>query len=254
MAINKKYIWIFGENHGATADNNSFYFWQYVVNIEDDIEKYIVLEKNQDTLKVYKRLSVHEKSFVLWRNSKKHYQKYFDADMFFVTLSYKDILPEKFLFKNTNLTIKKPVVYLQHGTLGLKKIGYTGRSYWNNMFRFFIYNQDMLTVFAEENDFKPYQLYYAKFHPRYGEFLRKDEQIKDKNQILWFLTWREYFGDNFQTRLFIKSIKNIIKSPKLNDYLSQKNLTLKLCVHQFFNSETFDDIFKDISHDLISFQ
>ena len=33
------YIWLFGENLGKTADNNSFYLWKKVVNINDDVEK-----------------------------------------------------------------------------------------------------------------------------------------------------------------------------------------------------------------------
>ena len=36
------YIWLFGENLGKTADNNSFYLWKKVVNINDDVEKYII--------------------------------------------------------------------------------------------------------------------------------------------------------------------------------------------------------------------
>ena len=32
------YIWIFGENHGATTNNNSYFFWKHAVNIKDDID------------------------------------------------------------------------------------------------------------------------------------------------------------------------------------------------------------------------
>ena len=45
--MKKKYIWLFAENHGDTADNNSFYFWQHVVNIKDDIDKYFLLTRNK---------------------------------------------------------------------------------------------------------------------------------------------------------------------------------------------------------------
>ena len=40
MIIINNYIWIFGENQGLTANNNSYYLWKYAVNIKDDIEKY----------------------------------------------------------------------------------------------------------------------------------------------------------------------------------------------------------------------
>ena len=61
MSGENKYIWIFGENLGSTANNNSFYFWKHVVNINDDIEKYLVLEKNESNKKVYNSFSKYNK-------------------------------------------------------------------------------------------------------------------------------------------------------------------------------------------------
>ena len=196
------YIWIFGENHGATTNNNSYFFWKHAVNIKDDIDKYIIFKKNEKTLDTYKKLSKYEKKFVIWKNSKKHFKLYLKADMFFVTLSYKDITPNRMLFREFGVRIKKPVVYLRHGTTGMKRTYYTGKSYWNNMFRFLSYNTKEPEHLAKYNDFKPYQIFSNDFHPRYGEFTRKDEKCEKKNQILWFLTWREYFGKNSQTKIF----------------------------------------------------
>ena len=63
------YIWVFGENLGLTANSNSYHLWKYAVNIKDNIEKYLVLDKNDSTSKIYKTLSKHEQKFVLWKNS-----------------------------------------------------------------------------------------------------------------------------------------------------------------------------------------
>ena len=71
MSKDNNYIWIFGENHGASAENNSYYFWKQVVNKEDGIDKYIVFEKNPNMKSIYNTFSEHEKKFVLWKNSKK---------------------------------------------------------------------------------------------------------------------------------------------------------------------------------------
>ena len=123
------YIWLFGENLGKTADNNSFYLWKKVVNINDDVEKYIIFERNKNTLETYVNLTEYEKKYVLWRNSYKHFKKFFDADLFIVTLSYKDVFPDKILFQKLNLKNKKPIFYLGHGHTGIKTIGYKGDSY-----------------------------------------------------------------------------------------------------------------------------
>ena len=100
--MNKKnnYIWLFGENLGKTANNNSFYFWKHIINKKkDNINKYIILEKNSLNKKVYETLNKREKESVVWKNSLKHFILFFLADMYFVTLSYKDIRPEQFMGK-----------------------------------------------------------------------------------------------------------------------------------------------------------
>ena len=238
------YIWIFGENSASTANNNSYYFWKEVVNINDDIDKYILFEKNEKTQKVYANLTEYEKKFVIWKNTRKHFKLYSDADMFFVSLSYKDIVPDKILFAHFNFIVKRPVIYLRHGTTGMKRTYYTGDYYWNNMFRFLSYNPEETDYMIKYNNFRRYQLHYEEYLPRYGQLVKKDECLTDKNQILWFLTWREYFGKNIETKLFTKSISNVLKSGELEEYLLKNDLTLKICVHQMFDVDTFKDIYK----------
>lgn len=243
MSKNNNYIWIFGENHGTTANNNSYYFWKQVVNKKDGIDKYIVFEKNEKMQEVYNNFSKYEQKFVIWKNSYKHWKLYLNADMFFVTLSYKDITPTKLLFKETALKIKKPLVYLRHGTAGMKVTNYRGKSFWNNLFKFLSYNPEEPDLLTTVNNFESHQILYSEFHPRYGEFARRDEKITDKNQILWFITWREFLESNAETKIFISYIKNVLESERLKEYLVDNGLKLKLCVHQFFDEETFKDIY-----------
>lgn len=229
------YIWIFGENLGETANNNSYYLWKKVVGINDGIEKFFVLKNNRENRIKVKAMTEVERRYILWKNSVKHYKIYREADLLFVTLSYDDVLPEKLYGRKLNLKVDKQLVYLQHGTLGIKKIGYTGQSYRNRMFRFCIYNEKIIDIFKEQNDFKDYQLYYAKYHPRYVELVRQEEIQKEKNNILWFITWREYFGNNTETRVFLNYIKKIVNSDKLINYLKETDTKLRMCVHQFFD-------------------
>ena len=91
-----KYIWLIGENLGSTHNNNSFYFWRDVVNIKDEIDKYLVLEDTKENRNFVKKLDNEEKEYIVWKNSIKHFKLYFLADMFFVTLSYRDVRPEKY--------------------------------------------------------------------------------------------------------------------------------------------------------------
>ena len=52
----KDYICLFGENNSLTCNNNSFYFWEQVVNNEDGIQKYFILQKNKYNKKAIKNI------------------------------------------------------------------------------------------------------------------------------------------------------------------------------------------------------
>ena len=255
--MKKKFIWLFGENVGSTSNNNSFYFWKHSVTKKDDIDKYFVMSKNHNNQNVYKSLSQEEKKFVIWKNSVKHFEIYYSADMFFVTLSYKDILPDKILSKSLNFLITKPLIYLQHGTLGIKAIGYKGDAYNNNMFRFVYYNKDIKDTFKKRNQFRDYQLYYGIYPPRYTELVKRHlEYSKEEKQgknILWFPTWREYFGKNYKTEILLLQMKKILSNDSLADYLEDTSSTFTLCLHQFFDENKISYLKENINTDRIKF-
>lgn len=238
-----KFIWLFGENMGNTANNNSFYFWRHIVEKNDEIEKYFIMKKNKKNLKAYKSLSRKEKKNIVWKDSIKHYILFTKADMLYVSLSYKDVTPKGKYIKRG---IKTPLVYLQHGTLAIKKITYRGNTYNNNMFRFLYYNKNIKETLIQENKFKEYQLLYAEFHPRYKELVKRYEEYqKNKDgqkSILWFITWREYFGENNETKRFIENIKKVVNNYKMREFLFQNQYKLKICLHQFFDKEKIDYI------------
>src|SRR5690606_1650815 len=111
-----------GENLGNTMNNNSWCYFEHVLtNNEhtDSIDYYYIANKTRQNKKIHSMLPSRLKSRVVWRNSLKHHMLYWKSDMHFVTLSYKDVLPDLYKGKNVN---KQPVVYLQHGTVAIKKI------------------------------------------------------------------------------------------------------------------------------------
>lgn len=246
----KKIIWLFGENESKTMNNNSFYFWKNVCNINDEIDKYFVVIKNENNKKLIKSMSKNEKSKIVYKNSFKHWLLYHKSTMQLVSLSYKDVIPDKLLFKNIKMGVKKPIIYLQHGTTAIKKLGYCGSGYNNNFFRFFIYNKNIRKSMIEYNDFKDYQLYYAKYHPRYMELLKRSKDTTNKKQILYFLTWREYLEDKKSSKALIKSIKKLINDERLKKYLKDNDIKFKICLHQFFKSNKLIDFINDIDNDL----
>jgi hypothetical protein len=213
------------------------------------------MSKNHGNKIVYNTLSSYEKKFVLWKNSAKHFDIYYKADMFFVSLSYKDILPDKLLWKNLSFLITKPLIYLQHGTLGIKAIGYKGDAYNNNMFRFVYYNKKIKETFKEKNGFRDYQLYYGIYPPRYMELVKRHlEYSKSKTEsknILWFPTWREYFGRNYKTEILLMQMKKIISNKHLTKYLEETSSVFTLCLHQFFDEDKISFLKENVKTDRI---
>lgn len=250
-----RYIWLIGENLGKTSNNNAYYFWRGIVEIKDDIDKYLVLEKNSENIRVYNSLPENCRQYIVWRDTVNHLQLYTSADIYFVAQSYRDIRPENVLGKKFDLSTQKPIIYLQHGTLAMKVLSYNGRSYNNNFFRFVYYNKYVKEAFEETNDFKPYQMYYGEYQPRYIELVRRFKRYKSENKrILWFLTWREYMGNNLQTRILLKKIKNIITDPRLKDYLDKTSTDFVICVHKFFDEEKIKELRGENSSEHIIFE
>lgn len=244
--MKKNYIWIFSENLSNTLNNNSFYFWKHILNRKDGIDKYFVLSRTKENWRKYKQLTTREQQYVIWRNSLKHIVTYLRADMLFVTLSYRDVIPDNILYKKVNWHAERPVIYLQHGTTAMKQLGYTYNSYNNNLFRFIYYNPNIKEQLLNINGFKPYQLYYGEYHPRYMGFVAENDKwitaspATNNQNILWFLTWREYFGNNFATKRFVYLINKILSNDDLQNYLYNNNTILTVCLHPFIKQEIFN--------------
>lgn len=236
----KTYIWLFGENRGESANNNSFYMWRHIIKQDDDIEKYFVMSKNENNLAIYHTLSKEEKQCIVWKDTPKHLKVFLDSDMFFITLGINDVRPAFVLGKKINLGVKAPVIRLGHGNLAIKKIGYTGGSYNNNLIRSLYFNPMIKETLMEQNDFKSYQLYYSDYLPRYQELFKREKNKESHNSlnIVWFLTWREYFEEPSLANIFISNALNLFYDKRMETYIKENNVKFTLCVHQFFDAET----------------
>ena len=92
----RKIIWLFGENEGRTMNNNSFYFWDTICNIDDEIEKYFVVKWSLKNAKKVRSFDKNKRKRILWKNSLKHWKIFLKSNTHFVSLSYKDVTPSIF--------------------------------------------------------------------------------------------------------------------------------------------------------------
>ncbi len=260
ISKSNKYIWLFGENLGETANNNSFYLWKHIVENHDEVDAYFIAQKVPSILKKYKSLKEGAKKNFIWRNSKEHLLLYFKADMYFVSVSYRDIQPDRVLFKSFQPEPTAPLIYLQHGVLAMKRLGYEPSYANNTLFRFLVYNPTISEKLMKYNGFKQYQIYDGIYQPRYSELARRmlsyrkrrkrDLKYNADNEcigntgkkFLWFVTWREYFGDNRETELFISNINTVLSDNRFREYLLNNGTLLTLCLHRYFLVKHVDRI------------
>lgn len=237
-------VWLFGENLGATTSNNSFYTWRHVVNRHGDaVQPYLILERTSRNKGAVKTFNQGERDHVVWRHSLAHAWLYLHAEMCFVTLSFKDVWPECVkmwgLTKSFKPKKRCSLIYLEHGTEGIKALGY-GPSYADStLLRFVYYNPQIRKELINVNGFRPYQALYGVYPPRYQELLARRERARNEGgrRILWFLTWREYMGKNIDTyRLFFK-MTTVLKSERFRNYLESTGSELTICLHQLCSSK-----------------
>lgn len=234
----RKFIWLFGENLGETMNNNSWYSFLRIANDDEfsDIDMYFVASNSGKNRAKVRGLSDEVRERVVWRNSIQHLILYRKADMFYVTLSYRDILPDKYGKKNK---YPKPIVYLQHGVIGIKKVGYKPDSFKNTMWRFICFTQNEVDLMREQNGFKDYQLELCPAMSRWQELVRLNDEYKSANKqntVLWFITWRDYLNaKDGNTELFARKIVDVLRDGELSGYLDRNNLDMVVCLHQLFN-------------------
>ena len=229
-----KYVWLIAENHGDTANNNSFYFWRYIVNHYNDVDAWFIASKSLFK-SICSSLSEKERQYVVEKDSFRHTYLFFCADMLFVTLGFNDVLPERLGFYHYSPKPEVPLVYLKHGTLGIKRIEYKSDYANNSLARYMYYNPKIAEELKTYNGMKDYQLWYGMYPPRYMELVRRWHAVPKHTgeRILWFITWREYFGENDETERFLEELCNVLKDERVQSFLSQEGNAISVCLHQF---------------------
>ena len=245
----RRYLWLFAENLGKTANNNSFYFWRHVVNSSAPVDAYFIMEKNANTKAVYATLTKHEKKFVIRRNGVRHAWLYAQADISFVTLSFNDTLPTQVYFKSYKPKPSHHVVHLGHGIIGLKEVYYNENYAYGCLLRFAHYSApEAADLLCAPGRLRRYQVFEGCYPPRWQELVRRQKALPPHKgrKVLWFPTWREYMGDNEATREFLRNIRKTLANDKVERFLRGEGNEITLCLHplmfQMLDGKTLEEI------------
>jgi len=249
-----KNIWIIGGHSGEIYNDNSKFFYEYILKEHKEIDIYWVVESASSVIKKIPGSK-------LMRGSIKNYLYYYNAKAIIFSHSPSaDIAPFNFVVPILNRFHKKTVkVYLNHGTISFKK-----RKPMNSKFKVIIDNllksYDISTASSEfeksvmtdgwgMNEGSVCIVGNARY-----DNLPTDEEAASRD-ILYTPTWRDWIKFNsgkFTETSYFTNIMELLNSEKLNNYLEEKDINIKFYMHHLMH-EFIDDIKDNITGKRIIF-
>lgn len=133
--------------------------------------------------------------------------------------------------------LTKPLVFLQHGVLGMKKVSRTYDRYRSNAADLFITSSELEKKIVNESfHYEPERIAVTGL-ARWDVLFDKSDEREEK-EILFIPTWRSWM-DNVEREDFLKSeyyrtYKHLLESERLDDILRKNNLRMIFCMHHKF--------------------
>lgn len=136
-----------------------------------------------------------------------------------------------------NKLLKKPVVFLQHGVLAMKKVSDIYDRYRTNAMDLFITSSELEKRFVNQS-FRYEQARIAVTGlARWDVLVDKSGEMEEK-EILFIPTWRIWM-DNVTKEEFLKSdyykeYVHLLKSERLDELLTKHHMKMVFCMHHKF--------------------
>ncbi len=215
-------VWLVGENLGHVAQDNGYAFFEHCMNSALSEKVFYVARTNN---KHRKKLARHEDN-VLRYNSFAHYYHYHLADKLIVAHGIRDVVPSS---KHQALNLK-PLVYLQHGIIAMKKISYNNDSYNGSIEMFVVSSEHEKELMARQNKMARSRLMVTGL-PRYDRLLPTKAS---STTILLMPTWRDWINRDettFSQSAFLEAYTSLLKNPILEELLEKHDATIYFYPH-----------------------
>ncbi|MEL0852648.1 CDP-glycerol glycerophosphotransferase family protein [Clostridioides difficile] len=252
--FNGRDIWLIGGHSGDIYNDNSKFFYEYMLKEHNDVETYWVVNKDS---KVFDKIPGKK----LIRGSVENYLYYYNSKaIVFSHAPSADIAPYNFAVPVLNYFHKKTIkVFLNHGTISFKK-----RKAMNKKFKNIIDNlyksYNIVTASSEfernvmVNDWGMLDdSVYIIGNARYDNL--PTNEVAQTRDILYTPTWRDWIkfsSGKFTDTDYFKNIMNFLNDDKLNKILDEKDINVKIYMHHLMH-EFIDDIKENITGKRIVF-
>lgn len=222
---NNKKIILIGGNAGELYVDNARAMHEYLLSLDNYAQVYWVLNKNAK----FKQYFIDNNIRYLVKGSIKSYLYFMKSNISLFSHSISaDIVPYLCVMPILSYYHRKNYkVFLNHGTVGLKKRIAMNKKYEKQINKLLkSYNLNPCDSDFEKNIKinewnMPENTMYVSGYPRYDKLY--NNKIENTKDILYMPTWRKYetYG-----------IEKFLTSPLLLEYLNENNMKLKVYTHQ----------------------
>ena len=252
--FNGRDIWLIGGHSGDIYNDNSKFFYEYMLKEHNDVETYWVVNKDS---KVFDKIPGKK----LIRGSVENYLYYYNSKaIVFSHAPSADIAPYNFAVPVLNYFHKKTIkVFLNHGTISFKKRKPMNKNFKNiidNLYK----SYNIVTASSEfernvmVNDWGMLDdSVYIIGNARYDNL--PTNEVAQTRDILYTPTWRDWIkfsSGKFTDTDYFKNIMNFLNDDKLNKILDEKDINVKIYMHHLMH-EFIDDIQDNITGKRIVF-
>lgn len=219
-------VWLVGENLGEVAQDNGFAFFEFC--LKNNLKEKVFYVSKKDNKNIDKLLPY--KKNVLISNTFKHMLYYNLSKYNIVSHGIRDVMPNVlYPFINQN---QKPVIYLQHGIVAMKKLFYSRSSYNNKIVKFVVSSHFEKEIFIKYMNFREDQLIVTGL-ARFDNL--KDQSSKSEiKKLLIMPTWRDGIADSYHSFInssFYKYYGGLLKNSRLHDLIRKQNLVIEFYPH-----------------------
>lgn len=228
----KKNIWLIHEKFAQTAQDNAFYFYKYCIEKRNNKNVFFVIKKDSPD---YKNIDNGLKQNVIPFMSVKHIILLY-ACKFIISSEAKG---HGYIWRANRGRIFKLIngknqVFLQHGVLGLKRIGniFDNNDQAPNRVKLFVssseYEKKIIKKYFGYDDYSIAITGLARW-----DYLISTE--KKPKQILLMPTFRNWLEevteDTFLKSNYYKEYKDLLSLDKLHEFLFENKIKLKFYIH-----------------------
>ncbi len=133
--------------------------------------------------------------------------------------------------------LTKPLVFLQHGVLAMKKVSRIYDRYRSNAADLFITSSELEKKFVNESfHYEPERIAVTGL-ARWDVLFDKSSEPQEK-EILFIPTWRSWMDniskEDFLNSKYYRTYKHLLESKRLDQMLQEHNLRMIFCMHHKF--------------------